>query len=121
MAPFETLYGRRCRSPVKLLEVGESSILGQEIIHEALEKVKVIRDMLVAAYSRQKSYANNRKYSLEFDVADQVYLKISPMKEVIRFGRKWKLSLRYLGPYEILQLVGDVSYKLALPVEIAYV
>ena len=48
-------------------------------------------------------------------------MKIYPMKGVIRFGRKWKLSLRYLGPYEILQLVGDVSYKLALPVEIAYV
>ena len=106
MAPFEALYGRRCRSPVGWFEVGESSILGPEIIHEALEKVRMIRDRLATAYSRQKSYADNRKRPLEFNVGDQVYLKISPMKGVMRFGRKGKLSPRYVGPYEILQRVG---------------
>ena len=61
MAPFKALYGRRCRSPVGGFEVGESSILGPEIIHKALEKVRVIRDRLATAYSQQKSYADNKK------------------------------------------------------------
>ena len=82
------MYDRRCRSPLGWFEVGESSILGQDIINEALEKVKVIRDRLATAYSWQKSYADNRKRPLEFDVGDKVYLKISPMKGVMRFGRK---------------------------------
>ena len=67
-----------------------------------LEKIRVIRDRFATACSRQKSYADNKKLSLEFDVVDQVYLKISPMKGVMRFGRKGKLSLRFVGPYEIL-------------------
>ena len=117
MAPFEALYGRRCRSPVGWFEVGESSILGPEIIHEALEKVRVIKDRLATAYSRQKLYADNRKRPLEFNVGDQVYLKIFPMKGVMRFGRKGKLSPRYVGPYEILECVGEVAYELALPAE----
>ena len=76
MAPFEALYGRRCRFLIGWFEVGESSILGQEFIHVALEKVRVIRDRLTTAYSRHKSYVDNRKRPLEFDVGDQVYLKI---------------------------------------------
>ena len=83
MTLFETLYGRRCRSPVGWFEVGDSSILGAEVIHEALEKVRMIRDRFATAYSRQKSYANNRKRPLKFKVGDQVYLKISPMKGVM--------------------------------------
>ena len=72
-----------CSSLIGLLEVGESSILGLEIIHEALEKGRVIRDRFTTAYSRQKSYADNRKRPLEFEVGYQVYLKISPMKGVM--------------------------------------
>ena len=79
----------------------------------------MIRDMLSTAYSRQKSYADNRKWPLEFDVGDHVYLKISPMKGVMIFGRKGKLSPRYVGPYEILQCVVEVAYELALPAELA--
>ena len=80
IAPFEAMYGRRCRSSVGWFEVRKSSILRQEIINEALEKVKVIWDRLATTYSRQKCYANNRKRTLEFDVSDQVYLKLSPTK-----------------------------------------
>ena len=68
--------------------------MGPVIIYEDLEKVKVIRDRLASAYSRQKSYANNRKWPLEFDVSDLVYLKIATMKGVMRFCRKGKLSPR---------------------------
>ena len=81
----------------------------------------MIRDRLSTAYSRQKSYADNRKRPLEFNIGDLVYLKISPMKGVMRFGRKGKLSPRYVGPYEILQRVGEVTYELALPAELASV
>ena len=77
-------------------------------------KVRVINDTFSTAYSRHKSYANNRKQPLELNVDDQVYLKISPVKRVMRFSRKEKLSLRYVGPYEILQRVGEVNYELAL-------
>ena len=79
MALFEALYGRRCSSLVGWFEVGESSILDPEIIYEALEKVRVIRGRLATAYNRQKSYADNRQWPLEFDVGDQVYLEISPI------------------------------------------
>ena len=70
MALFEALYGRRCRSLVGWFEVGETSILGPEIVHEALDKVRVIRDRLATTYSRQKSYVDNKKRSLEFNVGD---------------------------------------------------
>ena len=106
MTPFEALYGRRCRSPVGWSEVGESSILGPDIIHEAMEKVRMIRDRLAVAYNSQNSYADNRKMAIKFEVGDQVYMKISPMKGMMRFGKKGKLSLRYVGPYEVLQRVG---------------
>ena len=66
----------------------------------------MIRDRLATAYSRQKSYADNRKIPLEFDIGDKVYLKISPMKGVMRFDTKGKLSPKYVGPYTILQHVG---------------
>ena len=85
--------------------------MGPEIIHEALEKVRVIRERSNTAYSRQKSNADNRKRPLEFDVGYQVYLKISPMKGLMRFGRRGKLSLRYVGPYEILQRGCEVAYE----------
>ena len=78
----------------------------------------MIRDRLATAYSQQKSHADNRKRPLEFDVGDQVYLKISPMKGVMRFGSKGKLSPRYVVPYDILQRVGEVAYKFALLAEL---
>ena len=111
MALFEALYGRRCRSPVGWFEVGESSLLGPEIVYDALQKVRVIRDRLKTTYSRQKSYADNIRRDLEFEVGDKVYLKISPMKGVMRFGKKGKLSPRYVGPDEVLQRVRNVAYE----------
>ena len=83
-----------------------------------MEKVKVIRDRLLTAQSRQKSYADNRRRDLEFQVDDWVFLKVSPMKGVIRFGKKGKLSPRYIGPYKIVRKVGQVAYELDLPSEL---
>ena len=88
MAPCEALYGRRCRSPIRLFEVGEPSLLGPELIYKTLEKVHIIRNRLQTAYSRQKSYADHWRRDLKLEEGDTVYLKISPMKGLVRFGKK---------------------------------
>ena len=87
----------------------------------AMEKVKLIRDRLKTALSRQKSYADVRRRELEFQVDDWVFLKVSPMKGVMRFGKKGKLSPRYVGPYKILKMVFKVTYELEIPAELAVV
>ena len=92
MAPFEELYGRRCQSPVCWDDVGERKLLGLELVQLTVEKIALIKERLKAAQRRQKSYADNRIRDLEFEVGDHVFLKFSPMKSVMRFGRKGKLS-----------------------------
>ena len=92
MAPFEALYGRRCRSLVCWDDVGEKKHLGPELVQLTVEKVFSIKERLKAAQSRQKSYADNRRRDLEFEVGDHVFLKVSPMNSIMRFGRKEKLS-----------------------------
>ena len=121
MAPFEALYGRRCRSPICWNEVGERKLLGPELVQLTTEKIQLIRERLLAAQSRQKSYADNRRRDLEFQVGDHVFLKVSPSKGVMRFGNKGKLSQRYIGPFEILDRVGNVSYRLALPPVLSHI
>ncbi|GJY02840.1 putative reverse transcriptase domain-containing protein [Tanacetum coccineum] len=93
-APFEALYGRKCRSPVLWAEIGESGLIGPELVQETIDKVVLIMEKLKAARDRQKSYADNRRKPLEFEVGDQVLLKVSPWKGVIRFGKKGKLAPR---------------------------
>ncbi|WMV24784.1 hypothetical protein MTR67_018169 [Solanum verrucosum] len=92
MAAFEALYGRRCRSPIGWFDEGEVAI---------------------------KSYADVRRKDLEFDIHDWIYLKMSPMTGVMRFGKKGKLSPRYVGPYHILRCVGKIAYELDFPNELA--
>ena len=102
MAPYEALYGRKCRTPVCWDEVGERKLVGPEIVQVTCDKVKVIRDRLKIVQNRQKSYADNRRRDLQFEIGDQVFLKISPWKGVLKFGKRGKLSMRYIGPYEIM-------------------
>ena len=115
MAPYEALYGRPCRSPLCWTEVGESSITGPDLIRDTSEKVSLIRERLLTAQSRQKSYADVRRRPLEFEVSDHVFLKVTPKRGVVRFGKRGKLSSRFIGPFEILERIGTVVYRLALP------
>ena len=98
IAPYEALYGRKCRIPICWDEVGERKFLGPEIVQVTIDNVKVIRDKLKIAQDRQKSYADNRMRDLEFQVGDQVFLRISPYKGVLQFEKKGRLSLGYMGP-----------------------
>ncbi|GJV64266.1 hypothetical protein Tco_1475094 [Tanacetum coccineum] len=118
-APFEALYGRKCRSPVLWAEIGESSLTGPELVLDTTDKVVLINEKLKAAKDRKKSYADNRRKLLEFKVGDRVMLKVSPWKGVIRFGKKGKLAPRYVGPFEILERFGPVAYQLRLPEELS--
>jgi hypothetical protein len=119
MAPYEALYGRKCRSPLYWDEVGEKQLLGPEIVQDTKDKIALIRKRMLTAQSRQKSYADQHRRKLEFKVGDQVFLKVSPMKGVFRFDKKGKLSPRYVGPFEVNEIVGPVAYRVALPPELA--
>ena len=115
MTPYEALYGRPCRSPLCWTEVGESSITGPNLIRDTSEKVSLIRQRFLTAQSRQKSYADVRRRPLEFEVGDHVFLKVMPKRGVVRIGKRRKLSPRVIGPFEILERIGTVVYRLALP------
>ncbi|GJW82915.1 putative reverse transcriptase domain-containing protein [Tanacetum coccineum] len=117
-APFEALYGRKCRSPIMWAEVGEGQLIGPELVQETTKKISQIKDRLKVARDRQKSYADKRRKPLEFSVGDYVLLKVSPWKGVVRFGKKGKLAPRFVGPFEIIEKVGPVAYLLDLPKEL---
>ncbi|KAG8503648.1 hypothetical protein CXB51_001631 [Gossypium anomalum] len=118
MAPYEALYGRKCRTPLYWTELKENQIYGVDLVKETEEKVKIIRDCLKAASDRQKSYADLKRKGIEYQVGDNVFLKVSPWKKVLRFGKKGKLSPRFIGPFEVIERVGPLAYWLALPIEL---
>ncbi|GJY57862.1 putative reverse transcriptase domain-containing protein [Tanacetum coccineum] len=99
-------------SPILWAEIGESSLIGPELVQETTDKVVLIKEKLKAARDHQKSYADNRRKPLEFEVGDRELLKVSPWKGVIRFGKKGKLAPRYVGLFEILERIGLVAYRL---------
>jgi hypothetical protein len=115
MAPFEALYGRSCRTPICWTETGDNALIGSDLVVETTEKIKLVIQRLETAQSRQVSYADKSRRYVEFEVGDHVFLKVSPMKGVRRFGRKGKLAPRYIGPFLILERVGKVAYHLELP------
>ncbi|KAL0560518.1 hypothetical protein IC582_000923 [Cucumis melo] len=90
-------------------------MLGPELVQTTNAAIQKVRARMLTAQSRQKSYADERRKDLEFDVEDMVFLKVAPMKGVLRFEKKGKLSPRFVGPFEILEQVDPVAYRLALP------
>ena len=96
-------------------EVEESSITGPSLIKDTSEKVSLIRQRLLMAQSRHKSYADVRRRLLEFEAGDHVFLKVMPKRGVVRFGKRGKLLPRFIGPFEVLERIGTVAYRLAFP------
>jgi hypothetical protein len=120
MSPFQSLYGRSCRTPLHWDQPGEKQVFGPDILLEAEENIKMIQENLKIAQSRQRSYANTRR-ELSFEVGDFVYLKVSPIRRVRRFEVKGKLAPRYVCPYQILAKHGEVAYQLSLPENLSVV
>nr|AAM00956.1 Putative polyprotein [Oryza sativa Japonica Group] len=119
MAPYEALYGRKCRTPLLWDQTGERQVFGTDILREAEEKVKIIQERLRVAQSRHKSYADNRRRDLSFEEGDYVYLRVTPLRGVHRFHTKGKLAPRFVGPYKIVSRRGEVAYQLELPQSLA--
>nr|CAH66012.1 OSIGBa0093M15.2 [Oryza sativa] len=119
MAPYEALYGRKCRTPLLWDQTGERQVFGTDILREAEEKVKIIQEILRVAQSHHKSYADNRRRDLSFDEGDYVYLRVTPLRGVHCFHTKGKLAPRFVGPYKIVSRRGEVAYQLELPQSLA--
>src|SRR4051812_18762667 len=114
MAPFEFLYGRKCTTRLLWNGVGERNLFVLELIKEAKEKVKMLKERLKIAQSRQKSYEDPKHREITYEVGDRAYLRVSPLRGVKRFGFKAKLAPRYLGPFKILSRKGEVAYEIEL-------
>ena len=96
-------------------EVGDRQLFGPDLIKESEEKVKLIRDRLKVDQSSKKSYADSKRKETVYEVEDIVYLHVSPLRGVKRFGVKGKLAPCFVGPYKVLERMGEVAYKLELP------
>ena len=119
MAPEEALDNKKCRTPVCWMELNEQKVIGPDIVKDTEEKVQVILKRLKVASDRQKSYADLKRRDIVYEVGDKVFLKVSLWRKILRFSKKGKLSLRFIGPYEVLERIGPVAYRLALPLELA--
>ena len=119
MAPYEALYGRPCKAPACWIESGDKLILGPDMIREATEKVELVKLRMREAQDRQKSYADQRRRDLVFEIGDLVFVKISPMRGVVRFGKAGKLTPRYVGPFRVMERIGFQAYRVELPEHMA--
>jgi len=109
MAPYKVLYGK-CRSLVCWYEVGERRLMDPELIQTTSDLIKVIRNKLQIVQSRPKNYTDKRRRNLEFSVDDNMFLKVSLTKGIFRFGKKIKVSPKFIWPFKILETVGAVAY-----------
>ncbi|KAK8946881.1 hypothetical protein KSP39_PZI007254 [Platanthera zijinensis] len=119
MTPFEALYGRKCRTPLAWAETGETKLYRRKELDDANSIIRLIRERLMVAQDRQDKYYNAKHRNVEFTVGDWVYLKIKPFKGVSRIRRLKKLSPRYLGPFEVVERIGEAAYRLALSQELS--
>jgi hypothetical protein len=115
MAPYEALYGRKCRSLVCWFEIGEKLLQGPILVQDTADKIKRIKERLKIAQDQQKNYADKRRKPLEFEEGDHVFLKVTPFTIVGRAMKTKKLQPRFIRPYQNLKRIGPVAYLLALP------
>ena len=115
MAPYEALHGRRCKTPMCWIELHEHKIISPDLVKDIEEKVWIIQQRLKVASDRQRSYADLKIRDIAYEVGDKVFLKLSPWRKILRFGKKGKLSPRFIGSYEVLERIGPMAYRLALP------
>ena len=115
MSSYEALYGRRSRKPVTWDNPVDRVVLGPELLKEIEQEVVNIRQNLKSSQDRQKSYADKHRMNREFSVGDHVYLKVKEKKSSLKLRSCAKLSLRYCGPFEVLEIIGHVAYRLAFP------
>jgi hypothetical protein len=121
MALYEALYGWQCRTPLFWSQTGESQVFGSELLKDAEKQVQMVHESLKVAQSRQKSYADKRRRDLSFEIRYFAYLKVSPMRGTRKFRVKGKLAPRYVGPFKIIDLKGEVAYQLELPPQLSEV
>jgi len=119
MAPFEALYGRKCRTPLCWFQDGESVLIGPKLIQQTNEKVKMIKERLKTSLSRKKSYADQRRRPLEFFTGEHVFLRVTSFTDVGRTIKSKKLTPKFTGPYQILRRIDHVTYEIALPPPLA--
>ena len=119
MAPFEALYGKKCRTPLFWNQAREHRVFGPEIIQEAEKKVQEVRNNMKTAQSRWESYGNTRRRELTFEIGDFLYLKVSPIRGLRRFKVKGKLGPHYISPFKIINRKGEVAYELDLPAQLS--
>ncbi|CAL0316810.1 unnamed protein product [Lupinus luteus] len=115
MAPYEALYGRKCRTPLCWFETGENLILGPDVVQHTTEKIRMIRENMKTAQSRQKSYYDKRRNPLSFEEGDHVFMRVVPTTGIGRLLKARKLTPKFIRPYQILRKVGPVAYQIALP------
>jgi len=119
MASYETLYGRRCRTPLCWNQDDESLVLGPEFLQQISKKFNDIQDRMRVTQSRQKSYADKRRQPLKFEAGDHVFLKVTSTVGIGRAIKLRKLTPRFIGPYQILRRIGTTAYEIALPPHLA--
>ncbi|GAU51606.1 hypothetical protein TSUD_414380 [Trifolium subterraneum] len=119
MAPFEALYGRRCRTPLCWYESGETVVLGPDIVQETTEKIRMIQEKMKASQSRQKSYHDKKRKDVEFQEGDHVFLRVTSTTGVGRAFKSKKLTSKFIGPYQISERIGKVAYRIALPITLS--
>jgi len=115
MAPYEAVYGRKCRTPLCWYQDGEAVLVGPELLEQTTKKVRMVRDRMQASPSRQKAYADCRRRPLEFAAGDHVFFRLTRTTGVGRALRSRKLSPKFLGSYQISRRIGPVAYEIALP------
>jgi len=119
MEPYETLYGRKCRTPLCWYQDGEVVLVGPELLEQTTEKVRMVRDRMQASQSRQKAHADLRRRPLKFAAGDHVFLRVTRTTSVGRALRSRKLSPKFLDPYQITRRIGPVAFEITLPPQLA--